>query len=422
MIKENKILIIIPTLKLGGGAEKIAALVGSRLYEFGYDVSFLTFSKVSIEYDIKGKYFSFNEKNPYDYGETKGLKKLFKTIKTLFSLFIVKPKRIKDLCKEHKIMTIISFLELCHLPVLLSKVLFHNNCKIIVTMATNPNFHYDKSKNLFRFLLWNLFTIRILFRKANIVIPVSKGVGETLVNYGIPKNKIKTIYSPNNVNTFLKMSNEQLSSEYVEIFKSSFVFINIGRLDQPKGQWLLIRSFKEVVKNFSHAKLVILGDGRLENELENFVIELKLEKNVFLLGVHQNIFPFIKNSNCFVFTSLWEGLATVLIEALSLSIPIISTDCKYGPREILCPELNITQKIEYPYLGKYGILTKPFPMKSSIKDAYNSSITKENEMLANLMIRMIEEEALRQQYSNGIDRAKMFDEKKIIQKWKNQLN
>ena len=167
---------------------------------------------------------------------------------------------------------------------------------------------------------------------------------KTLMDYGIPKNKIKTIYTPYDVNTMLKKSNEELSSDYMKIFDNSFVFITIGRLDQPKGQGFLIRIFKEVVKKYDHAKLVILGDGPLENELKDMVLELRLEKKVFLLGVHQNIFPFIKNSNCFVFTSLWEGLGNVLIEALSLSIPIISTDCKYGPREILCPELSITQE------------------------------------------------------------------------------
>jgi len=422
MVKGGKILLIIPTLKLGGGAEKIASILGTRLYEIGYDISYLTYSKENNEYNFKGQYFSFNEENLYSAGKIKGFKKLFSSIKNLFSLVFIKPKKIKGFCKKHEIVTIISFLEPCHLPILLSKVFLRNKCRIIVTLATNPNSHYTKSKNLFGFFLWNILTIRILFRKADLVIPVSKGIEKVLIEYGIAENKIKTIYNPIDINNSLKMLNEPLGSEYEDIFKDSFVFINIGRLGPPKGQWLLIKSFTEVVKKYNYAKLVILGEGSLERELKKLITRLKLEKNVFLLGVHGNIFPFIKNSNCFVFSSLWEGLPYVLIEALTSSIPIISTDCFTGPREILCPELKLTQKIEYPYFGRFGILTKPFSTTKENDKRMNIPLSKEGEMLQNLMIKIIEEKELRQNYSNGIRRAKDFDENKIIRIWENQIN
>ena len=84
-------------------------------------------------------------------------------------------------------------------------------------------------------------------------------------------------------------------------------------------------------------------------------------KMFFSLDVQENVFPFLKKSDCFIFTSLWEGLPMTLIEALSMNLPIISTDCKTGPREILCPEIDLKKEIQYPYLGEYAVLIQPFP-------------------------------------------------------------
>jgi len=145
--------------------------------------------------------------------------------------------------------------------------------------------------------------------------------------------------------------------------------------------------------------------------------KLNLENNVFLLGVHKNPFKFLKNSQCFVFPSLWEGLPNTLIEALTINHPIISTDCETGPREILTPELDIDEKIDYPYFGRYGILIKPFPRKYIFKDLEEKPLIEREKQLAELMIKMIEDGELRGRYSCGLDRARDFDVNKIIKKW-----
>jgi glycosyltransferase involved in cell wall biosynthesis len=137
--------------------------------------------------------------------------------------------------------------------------------------------------------------------------------------------------------------------------------------------------------------------------------------------MQKNPFKFLKHSNCFVFPSLWESFGNVLIESLSLNLSIISTDCKSGPREILCPELNIDNKIDYPYFGKYGILTKPFPRMFIWNDLDEKPLIKEEKMLVDLMIKMIEDENLKTKYTNGLDRAKDFDIEKIIKEWENHI-
>jgi glycosyltransferase involved in cell wall biosynthesis len=221
----------------------------------------------------------------------------------------------------------------------------------------------------------------------------------------------------------IKLSLEELPQEYGELFtKDCFNFINIGRLNQQKGQWFLIRSFRRVVNKYDNARLFILGEGDLRGRLKDLIHDLDLVGNVFLLGEQENVFPFLKNSDCFIFSSLWEGLPLTLIEALSMDLPIISTDCKTGPREVLCPELDLDENIEYPYLGKHAILTKTFPNKLLIKNLEEIPLNKTETQMSDMMIKMIEDSSLRENYSNGRKRSETFSNKKIIKKWDELLN
>ena len=271
-------------------------------------------------------------------------------------MIFVNPKIIKDFCYKYDIDLIISFGEYNNLPVLISKVLFKNRCKIIVSIHINPEKIYNITRNihsLFTFFLFKVITIKLLSKKADSVVTVSKGIENSLYNYSFRKNRLKTIYNLINLNSNLKLSKEKITPNHLGIFRDSFVFINIGKLVPLKGQIHLIKSFKKVVSTYNKAKLVILGDGILRNDLKQIVKKLNLEKNVFFLGIHSNVFPFLKKSDCFVFSSIWEGFGIVILEALSMNIPVISTDCKYGPREILCPELDLLGKIDYPYYKSF---------------------------------------------------------------------
>ncbi len=203
------------------------------------------------------------------------------------------------------------------------------------------------------------------------------------------------------------------------IFKSSFTFINIGRLTEQKGQWYLIKSFRKVVDKYEDVKLCIIGEGELKEDLNELIKILKLENNVFLLGNQENVFPFLRNSNYFVLSSLWEGFGLVLLEALSVNLKIISVDCKFGPKEVLCPELDFrtNNNIEYPYYGKYGTLTLPFNEKYNY-DIKENSVSNAEKMLSTLMI-----EAIQSSYSENIrtfkpsERIQTFDKNIIINKW-----
>ncbi|MBW9221134.1 glycosyltransferase [Methanothermococcus sp. SCGC AD-155-M21] len=308
----------------------------------------------------------------------------------------------------------ISFLELSNfINIFVGKGLI--NKKVVISTRINPLIMYP-SETIYGKIHNTL--IKLLYPKADKVIAVSKKIRDVLSNqYNIPREKIGVIYNPHNIQNYLKLSEELIEDKYREIFKDSFVFINIGRLTEQKGQWFLIRAFKKVVEAHSNAKLIILGEGELRKELEDLIRKLNLENKVFLVGVHKNPFKFLKNSQCYTFPSLWEGLPNTLIEALTLNLPIISTDCETGPREILTPELNIDKKIDYPYFGKYGILIKPFPRNYIFKDLEEKILIEQEKQLAELMIRMVEDKDLRKKYSNGLERARDFDMDRIIKRW-----
>ncbi|ADG14108.1 glycosyl transferase group 1 [Methanocaldococcus infernus ME] len=390
---DRNILIVISSLKKGGGAEKVAYTLGNLLEKVNFKVYFLNFYKYKEEYFFNRKFY-LNEKLEHS---------IFSKLKKL----VVRAKNIARFSKINKINLIISFMEEANFSSILAKT-FNNNLKVIISIRQDVSVYTF----LYRFL------IKLLYPKADKIVAVSKEIEEILIKeYKIPKEKIKTIYNPHSIEEYQKLSKEPLEEKYKEIFKDSFVFINIGRLTEQKGQWFLIRAFKKVSERHPEAKLIILGEGGLRNKLEKLIKKLNLEDKVFLLGRQDNVFKFLKNSDCFVFSSLWEGLPNTVIEALSVNLPIISTDCKTGPREILAPELDIGEEINYPYYGKYGILTKPFPRRYIFKTLDEEPLIEEEKILAELMIKIIKDKELREKYSNGLERAKDFDIDKIVKEW-----
>jgi len=398
-----KILIVSQSLKMGGGAEKIASVLGTHLNKKGYKVYYLTFYDFEPKYYFEGEYFSLNEELTDSF---------FSKILKLFS----RASKISKFCKKKDIDIVISFMEEANFSVILSKLVYRNASKIICSVRTNPEIFPYKGKAY-------VILAKFLYPNADKVVVVSEEVKNILIgDYNIPKERIKTIYNPHYISKYQELSNEPLEEQYRSIFRDSFVFVNVGRLTEAKGQWFLIRSFKKVTEKYPNAKLIILGDGELKDKLQNLINKLNLQNNVYLLGMQKNPFKFLKHSNCFVFSSLWEGLPNTVIEALSLNLPVISTDCKTGPREILCPELNINDKIDYPYYGKYGILTKPFPREFIWESLDEKPLIEEEKLLANLMIKIIEDDELKKRYSKGLERAKDFDIKNIIKEWEMIIN
>jgi CDP-glycerol glycerophosphotransferase len=114
--------------------------------------------------------------------------------------------------------------------------------------------------------------------------------------------------------------------EGVVVDPAEIKFINIGRLSPEKGQDKLIRAFAGLCGKYDNLKLYIVGEGVLEKTLKTLVNKLKLEDKVIFTGQLSNAFPLLNLCDCFVLSSNYEGQGLVLLEALVLGKPTISTD------------------------------------------------------------------------------------------------
>lgn len=317
----KKILFLIPSLEIGGGAEKIASSLTTKLSE-RYKIAIITFYNNKSIYPFKGKYFSLKLRE-------KSWKKIFLPTKIYKLIKVISP----DL--------IISIMDHTNILAIILKFLFRIKIPLIIWVHTNPKIAYKKKHRQYNILIRLLYPLKLV----NKIVTISNDVDYILrKKYQIKKNKLKTIYNGVDVESIIEMKKEQIS-EYRYLFEeSNFTkFITVGRLSKEKAHNFLIDAFSEVKEQVPNSKLIILGDGPLRHEIEKKIKELDLKNDVLLLGLKKNPYKYLANSDIFVLSSLREGFPNALLEALACGLPIISTNCETGPREILDN-------------GKYGLL------------------------------------------------------------------
>jgi glycosyltransferase involved in cell wall biosynthesis len=149
----------------------------------------------------------------------------------------------------------------------------------------------------------------------------------------IPRSRIQVIYNPIATSDLREKSAAILEHPWFKECEPPVV-LAVGRLTRQKGFNILIRAFSRVRRTRA-VRLMILGEGEERPFLEDLIRQLGLEQEVSLPGFVQNPYPYMQRASLFVLSSRWEGLPTVLVEALYLGTPIISTDCPGGSREIL---------------------------------------------------------------------------------------
>jgi glycosyltransferase involved in cell wall biosynthesis len=178
------------------------------------------------------------------------------------------------------------------------------------------------------------FLARKLYPNADEIIAVSNGVADDLAQFlSLPRQRVRVIY--NGV-----VSPEIVSAAHAPLIHPWFVpgappvILSVGRLTVAKDYAILIRAFARVLKS-RQARLLILGDGEERQALEGLVKSLQLQDDVSLPGSVENPYPYFAHAAVFALSSIWEGLPSVLVEALALGTPVVSTDCASGPREIL---------------------------------------------------------------------------------------
>ena len=390
----KKIMLIIPSLT-GGGAEKTIANL-SYFLEKKYEVYVVVFDLKNKTYDCVGNIISLN------LGE--GGSFLKKILKNIFRIY-----KINKLKKELKIDVSISFLDMPNIINVITK----NKEKVIVSIR---NFQSKKDNSFIKKKVTQFF-----LKKSDTIVSLSEMVKQDLmIKYKINSKKIKTIYNPCYLKNIEENCREKLDDEKF-IFDRKLNVITCGRLTEQKGQWHLIRVIAYLKNKNLDIKLIILGQGELENKLKKLVKDLNIEENVIFLGYKKNPYKYIAKANLFVFTSLFEGLGNVLLETMACNIPIISSNCLAGPAEIL---LNF-DKVEDSYktsdiiFGDYGILVPSF--KNDNFDSY-SALNKEEQKLLEILLKCYKDKNIYKKYKEkGKERLKEFSENKIKAKWEDLI-
>ncbi len=185
-----------------------------------------------------------------------------------------------------------------------------------------------ESNRLHRFLAPQLYP------RTTQLVCVSDGVREDLQQFGNFQNHPITIYNPIDIDQVRLLAAEALP-EPSRFWYDKPVVIGVGRLVKQKRMDRLIEAFASAVRLGLDANLILLGQGQLKSELDGLATELGIAPRVFFAGFQPNPYPYIRAASVLALSSEYEGLPTVLLEAMALGTPIVSVDCPSGPREIL---------------------------------------------------------------------------------------
>jgi glycosyltransferase involved in cell wall biosynthesis len=166
------------------------------------------------------------------------------------------------------------------------------------------------------------------------VIAVSSGVAEDLISaFSIPANRVHVVPNPVVSRALFELSREQPDHRWLAS-KDHPVIAWVGRLVRGKGVRVMLRALR-ILRERIPCRLILIGDGSERSAIEGLIGEWGLGDCVSTVGFQPNPFNFMARCDLLALTSAWEGLPTVLIEAMALGVPMVSTDCPVGPREIL---------------------------------------------------------------------------------------
>jgi N-acetylgalactosamine-N,N'-diacetylbacillosaminyl-diphospho-undecaprenol 4-alpha-N-acetylgalactosaminyltransferase len=276
--------------------------------------------------------------------------------------------KLAKYCRKHEIGLVFSLLSRPNYINCLLKW-FTNKVRVVISQRTTVSSFYptqSKSDQLNRFLT------RQLYPKANLIVSNSKGTQADLeTQFGL-KNATSIAYNLFDFERIALQKEENINkraffSDYTEGGRNldsigqqvkPFIFISVGRLNVVKNYPLLLRAF--ALLNDATTRLIIVGDaGQSTQDLPRLARELYIENRVVFTGFQANPFQFMAASDAYVLSSDSEGFPNVLIEAMACGLPIISTDCISGPRELLAPQTDYRTILTGKDIekGDFGLLT-----------------------------------------------------------------
>jgi glycosyltransferase involved in cell wall biosynthesis len=305
-----KLLCLIPNLN-GGGAERVMLYLLQGLDRKGFDITFGV-SKLEGE---------FADQIPSDVRTVNfGHERTFKVV-----------PRLAQMLRKDKYDIAYSMTSM-NMAVILARDLSRARLPLVLG-ARN---HYTRSlavesrhPRLFRNV------IKTLYPRAEMVIGVAKGTCDDLVeNFNVRPERARTILNPLDLQRIQRLAKEDPGHPWLAPGAERKTIVTVGKYMEAKGHFDLIEAFRKV-KPETNARLMIVGQGPLKEQMERRIAELGMTDDVALVPFQKNPFAFMNRATVFVLSSHWEGFPNVLSEAMASGAPVVSTRCPSGPDEII---------------------------------------------------------------------------------------
>lgn len=237
--------------------------------------------------------------------------------------------------------------------------------------------------------LQNKSQMKLFCKKADRVICCT-GAMEDELRENFHPGRTDTLYNPCDVERIRQMAEEPVAGEHAGFFAdNSPIIAAMGREDDVKGFWHLVKVFSLVKKELPSAKLLIVGEGTF-TEYERLSEELGVRDSVLFAGAQKNPFAYLKRASLFLMTSVLEGFPNALIEAMAVGLPAMSVNCKTGPAEILTEDYRSTEDRHKVYAGEYGVL---LPVINPVKNLAAGEIEEEERIMAAEALRILKDPA-----------------------------
>lgn len=372
----KNIAILVPTLNKGG-AERVAANMSLEFAKH-YNVYLIVHDGSNIIYPYGGQLIDLHL--PPSKNKVGKITTLFKRIHAL-----------RKLKRQYKIDVTIS-----HLPA--------SNYVNIFSRIGDRIFTYVHCMET-----WSLGrAVRewLTAKMSDKMICVSECVRRNMIDtFHVDSDKAVTIYN------FCDLNCPDINTKHRPVITIS----TMGRLTEQKGQWHLIRAMKKVADcSDSPVQLKIIGNGYLRPALVQLSEKMGIQDSIVFTGFLDDPWSVLADTDIYVSSSLWEGLPMALVEAGRCKLPIISTDCDAGCREILAPGTDITYKTQDIEKAEYGVLI-PVCNTGDIEQAV---LTQEENLMADAIIELINNPNLRLNYADRAkERSEHFRAENIMKQW-----
>ncbi|ENH96576.1 group 1 glycosyl transferase [Gracilibacillus halophilus YIM-C55.5] len=297
--------------------------------------------------------------------------------------------KLASIIRREQIDIVFSTIPRVNTIAILARIVSFTRAKNVIREADNLGGTWKENIQLLAFGL--------IYRLSHQIISLSEGVKDNLVKrYKLHPKNIKVIYNPVDIENINELANTgTISPEHEALFTTDQkVLVTAGRLVHQKDHHTMLRAFALVHKDIP-SKLVILGEGPLEEELLALSKELGVNEDVHFVGFQTNPYVYFQRADLFVLSSVHEGFSHVIAEALATRTPVVSTNCKSGPSEVLDN-------------GTYGQL---------------SEVGDEKQLARNIkQVITLEQQDISTLQEKGFERANTFHVKKIIKDYEQVFN